>query len=176
VNENKGLSADPGWRPSGVAFLLAQLGAHAARRFGERISALGLTPPDAGLIRKVASDPGISQQALAEHLGVMPSRMVALVDDLEANGIIARRRRSEDRRNYALELTEKGRAVLAQLSRVAAEHEEALCEALSREERMQLKNLCGRIAEQQRLTPGVHPGYRMLGKRRRKQDVVPGCE
>ena len=176
MNENKELLAHPERRHLGVAFLLAQLGAHAARRFGERVSALGLTPPDAGLIRKVASDPGISQRALAQHLGVMPSRMVALIDDLEAKGIIERRRSDEDRRNYALELTEKGRAVLTQLSHVAAEHEEALCAALSREERMQLKSLCGRIAEQQGLTPGVHPGYRLLGKKRRGQDMRPGCE
>lgn len=176
MNENKGLLAQPGRRHIGVAFLLAQLGAHAARRFGERVSALGLTPPDAGLIRKVASDPGISQQALAEHLGIMPSRMVALIDDLEAKGIIARRRSNQDRRNYALELTEKGSALLTQLSKVAAEHEEALCAALNQDERIELKSLCGRIAEQQGLTPGVHPGYRLLGKKRRGQDMRPGCE
>jgi DNA-binding MarR family transcriptional regulator len=159
-------SKDSVRRPMGVAFLLAQVGAQAARRFADRVAALGLTPPDAGLIRKIASDPGISQQALAEHLGIMPSRMVALIDDLEAKGIVARRRSSEDRRNYALELGENGRSVMGELSRVAAEHEEALCAALSPEERIQLRDLCGRIAEQQGLTPGVHPGYRQLGRKR----------
>ncbi|MDB5302518.1 MAG: MarR family transcriptional regulator, partial [Phycisphaerales bacterium] len=43
----------------GVAFLLSQLGAHAAGRFGERLSAIGLSPPDAGLMMKINSDPGI---------------------------------------------------------------------------------------------------------------------
>jgi len=162
--------------PVGVAFLLAQLGAHAAHRFGERVAVLGLTPPDAGLIRKVASDPGISQQSLAEHLGIMPSRMVFLIDELERKGIMARRRSMEDRRNYSLELTEKGRALLGELSRTAAEHEEALCVALTREERMQLRTLCGRIAEQQGLTPGVHPGYRTLRIRKRGQGSGGGCD
>ena len=153
-------------RPTGTAFLLAQVGAHGSRRFAERVAAIGLTAPDAGLLRKIASDPGVSQQALAGHLGVMPSRMVALVDELETKGIIERRRSTEDRRNYALHLTERGHQVLGELSRVAAEHEESLCAALSKEERVQLRDLCRRIADEQGLTPGVHPGYRHLGRKR----------
>jgi DNA-binding MarR family transcriptional regulator len=153
-------------RPSGTAFLLAQLGAHAARRFGERVAKIGLTPPDAGLLRKVASDPGISQQALAEHLGVMPSRMVGMIDELEGKGILERRRSKEDRRNYELHLTPQGRQLLGQLGRIAAEHEESLCAALNKEERAQLRDLCRRIAEEQGLTPGVHPGYRYLGRKK----------
>jgi DNA-binding MarR family transcriptional regulator len=164
VSEIKGVSPDR--RPTGAAFLLAQLGAHGARRFAERVAEIGLTAPDAGLLRKIASDPGVSQQALAEHLGVMPSRMVALVDELETKGIIERRRSTEDRRNYELHLTERGRRVLGELSRIAAEHEERFCAALSKEERMQLRDLCRRIADEQGLTPGVHPGYRQLGRKK----------
>lgn len=154
-----------GRRPTGVAFLLAQVGAHGARRFAERVAEIGLTAPDAGVLRKIASDPGISQQALAEHLGVMPSRMVALVDELETKGIIERRRSTEDRRNYALHLTEKGHKTMGDLFRVAGEHEDGLCAALNKEERAQLRDLCQRIAEDQGLTPGVHPGYRQLGRK-----------
>jgi DNA-binding MarR family transcriptional regulator len=166
VITNKQVSTSPERRPTGVAFLLAQLGAHAARRFGERIADLGLTPPDAGMLRKIADDPGISQQALAEHLGIMPSRMVALLDELESKKILVRKRSVRDRRNYALALTERGRQVLSELSRIAAEHEEALCAALSEEEKLQLRDLCRRIAEQQGLKPGVHPGYRHLGSKK----------
>jgi DNA-binding MarR family transcriptional regulator len=153
-------------RPTGTAFLLAQVGAQGARRFGERVAEIGLTPADAGLLRKIASDRGISQQALAEHLGVMPSRMVALVDDLEGKGIVERRRSAEDRRNYELHLTEKGRGVLGEIARIAMEHDESFCGALSRDERIQLSVLCQRIADDQGLTPGVHPGYRSLGRKK----------
>jgi DNA-binding MarR family transcriptional regulator len=163
VSSEKKLSSDR--RPTGAAFLLAQLGAHAARRFGERVAEIGLSPPDAGVIRKIANDPGVSQQALAEHLGVMPSRMVALVDALESKGIVNRRRSTEDRRNYELQLTDNGRQILREVSRIAAEHEESLCAALNKDERVQLRDLCQRIAQQQGLTPGVHPGYRQLGKK-----------
>jgi len=154
----------PRRRAGGAAFLLAQLGAHASRRFAERIAAIPLKPPEAGILRKVSSDDGISQQALAEHLGLMPSRMVQLIDDLEGQGIVERRRSTEDRRNYALSLTERGRQVLGELSRIAREHDEDVCAALTQGERAQLVALCQRIAVQQGLTPGVHPGYRKLGE------------
>ena len=165
-----------GRRPLGVAFLLAQVGAHAARVFSDKVAEIGLTPPDAGVLRKITSDSGISQQALAEHMGIVPSRMVALIDELESKGLVERQRSREDRRNYALELTEKGRATLGQLSRIATEHEDALCAALNPEERLQLRDLCRRIAEQQGLTPGVHPGYRTMGNRKRGRGPDAGCE
>src|SRR4051794_12466978 len=112
----------------GVAFLLAQLGAHGAMRFAERMSAIGLTPPDAGLMRKIGADEGISQQALAEHLGVLPSRMVALIDNLEQKKLVERVSNSEDRRTYALRLTTRGRQVMADVNRIATEHERDFCE------------------------------------------------
>lgn len=150
----------------GVAFLLAQVGAIAAGRFAERVAALGLTPPDAGVLRKIASDPGMSQQNLAEHLGVVPSRMVVLLDGLEQKGLVERATSPNDRRTYALRLTGRGATAMTSLSRIAAEHERDLCSALTRAEAATLASLCRRIADQQGLTPGVHPGYRNLSWRR----------
>jgi DNA-binding MarR family transcriptional regulator len=57
-------------------------------------------------------------------------------------------------------LTEAGRAALETIGRVARAHEADVCAALTDTERNQLIALLGRIAEQQGLTPGVHPGYR----------------
>ena len=43
-------------REPGAAFLLAQLGAHAARRFADRVAELDLTPPQAGCTDSTADD------------------------------------------------------------------------------------------------------------------------
>src|SRR6266436_9243554 len=67
-------------RPTGAAFLLAQLGAHAADRFGERIKDLGVAPRHAGILRIIATTPACNQRVLAKRLGVLPSRMVVLLD------------------------------------------------------------------------------------------------
>jgi DNA-binding MarR family transcriptional regulator len=147
-----------------AAWLLAQVGAHAAAQFARRLSALGLEPPHAGILRIVSSSGGISQQALANRLDIFPSRLVALVDDLEGRGLLERRSNAEDRRTYALQLTDKGRKTLESIGRVAREHDEALCAALTAAERERLAALLLRIAEQQGLKPGVHPGFRRLGR------------
>lgn len=149
---------------TGPAFLLAQLGSHAATVFATRIAELDLTPPQAGFLRAVSARPGISQQALAGLLGTPPSRLVGLVDDMEARDLVQRRRNPADRRQTALYLTEPGVKLLGRLATLARAHDEAMCRALEPEERDQLRGLLQRIADQQELTAGVHPGFRRIGR------------
>jgi DNA-binding MarR family transcriptional regulator len=157
----------PGGPPRGrssAAFLVAQVGSHAAAKFAERLVPLGLSPPHAGILRVLSANPGVSQQALGSILGILPSRLVILVDELEKRGFVERRDTPEDRRSYALHLTGKGRGRLDDIGRVARDHDAAVCAALNEKEREQLASLLGRIAEEQGLTPGVHPGFKRLGR------------
>ena len=89
-----------------------------------------------------------------------PSRLVVLIDEMEQRELIERRGNPEDRRRYALHLTEKGHSTLEAISRIAREHSQALLAGISEDERQQLATLLLRIADQQGLTRGVHPGYR----------------
>jgi len=145
-----------------LAFLLAQVGAHAAMRFGERLSHLKLTPPDAGILQMLSATGGLSQQELSARLGIHPSRLVAILDTLEEQRLVERRPNADDRRQYALHLTEKGQGRLSEIGRIAREHKESLCAALTPAEREQLGELLQKIATDQKLTPGVHPGYRRM--------------
>ncbi len=149
-----------------AAFLLAQVGAHAASKFGERLAELHLSPPQAGIMRAIATNAGTSQQALGRLLGILPSRLVILVDELEERGLLERRDNADDRRVYELFLTDDGRQALESVGRVARAHQEALCAALNEKEREVLAALLSRIAEEQGLTPGVHPGFRQMGKKK----------
>ena len=154
---------EPG-REGGVAFLLAQLGAHAAGAFAERVRPLDLTPPQAGVLRRLGQFPGQSQRALADALGMHAPRLVVLIDELEDRGLVTRARDPDDRRNYAISLTDKGGRALAKLADVAREHELAITAALDDDERAQLLELLRRLAEEQELRPGVHPGFRRIGR------------
>ena len=158
-----GQASGPAAPPAGAAFLLAQLGAHAAGLFAQRVAVLDLTPAQSGVLRLVALKPGRSQQALADQLGVVPSKIVSLVDGLEDRGLLERRRGTSDRRHYALHLTERGTQTLADIREVAVHHEDDITAALDDAERRKLIQLLQRIADQQGLEPGVHPGYRNLG-------------
>jgi DNA-binding MarR family transcriptional regulator len=149
-------------RPTGAAFLLAQLGAHAADRFGERIKKLRLAPRHAGILRIIEKTPSCNQRTLAKKLRVLPSRMVILIDELAGKGLVERKRSTKDRRHSELVLTPRGRRMLEKLSQLAAQHEADLCAALTSKERELLASLGRKIVYQQGLTPDVHPGYRKL--------------
>ena len=158
-------SQGAGRKRTDIAFLVAQLGAYAAERFGERAAALDFTRPQAGLLRLISREPGQSQQAVARRLGTPPSRLVALVDGLEQRGLIERRRNPGDRRNYALHPTAAGEQAMAALSQASLEHEQAISAPLTEAERAQLSKLLGKLAAAHGLVPGIHPGYRNLSEK-----------
>jgi DNA-binding MarR family transcriptional regulator len=142
-----------------AAFLLAQVGAQAAAVFAERLSPHQLTPANAGILRLVAQSPGLSQQELAKRLRMHASRLVAFVDELEKKDLLQRKSAAEDRRVYALYLTEKGAETLKLIGQVAREHQRALCAPLSEEEQILLADFLFRIAQSQGLEANVHPGF-----------------
>src|SRR5260370_37217124 len=116
---------------SGVAFLLVQLGFHLAGRFGERLKPLGLEQRQAGMLIRLAENDGRSQQAIAELMGVNPTRMVFLTDELEKLGLVERRRNPADRRSHALYLTEAGPAMPARGRGAPPGHQGAVTATLS---------------------------------------------
>ena len=146
-----------------VALLLAQVGAHAAKQFAERLSALNLTPAHAGILRRLSQTSGMSQRALAEALGMHARRLVGVVDEMESLGLIVRQGNAEDRRTYSLQVTPQGRETMARIGEISFQHNSALCAALSADEAEALVGLLQRIADQQGLIPGVHPGFNTLG-------------
>jgi DNA-binding MarR family transcriptional regulator len=146
----------------GVAFLLAQLGHHAATLFAEQVATIGLSPPHAGILRAIAAQPGRSQQALSAQLGMLPSRVVVYVDELEDGGYVERHRNPDDRRLHALYLTAAGKRLMRKLSELARQHELRLTGALDPEQCSALRGLLATVAQHQGLTPHVHPGYRTL--------------
>jgi DNA-binding MarR family transcriptional regulator len=146
----------------GAAFLLTQLGAHAAGRFAQRVAEIDLTPPQAGVLRQIATQPGLSQQELATRLGLFPSRMVAFVDELVGRGLVVRDRRPDDRRVYALSLTKQGADTLRRIAEIGRAHERDITSPLSADEHATLTALLRRLAAHHDLEPHIHPGYRSL--------------
>jgi DNA-binding MarR family transcriptional regulator len=117
-----------------------------------------MLPRQFGVLNVAAKSEGMSQQALAVAVGVPPSRLVTIVDELEDRRLVERRRNPEDRRAYALYLTAKGRTVLQRARRLARANDERFCEPLEPAERDQLLELLRRLAEGQNLPAAIHPG------------------
>jgi DNA-binding MarR family transcriptional regulator len=148
----------------GVAFLLSQLGHHSASVFTDLIASIDLTPPHAGILRAITAEPGRSQQALSGQLGLLPSRVVAYVDELEDRGYVERRRNPDDRRLHALYLTSSGKKLMSKIADLGRQHDRLITAGLDAQQRETLRELLAIVAERQGLTPHVHPGYRTLGR------------
>ncbi len=140
------------------AYLLVQLGFHVARQFSERLAPLDLEPRHAGLLFRLAANEGLSQQAIGELLGLSPTRMVFLVDELEQRGLVERRRNATDRRSYALYLTAQGRDKLRQVRVSGSRHQDELGASLTQAERIELTKLLRRLAAEQGITEHDFPG------------------
>jgi DNA-binding MarR family transcriptional regulator len=163
---------ESGRPPQRIAFLLSQLGAHVSARFAQRCEELGLTPSEAAVLRLVGRMPGLSQRALADRVGTAPSRIVALVDELEQRGLVMRMRSSTDRRNYELRLTGSGQTLLAALREVAEAHEAEILDGLSPELAGHLAIALQTLVRAHRLDAEVHHRTGLGGE----SPVLPGGE
>ena len=140
-----------------IAFQLSALGALVSSRFAERTREIGLTPSDAGVLRLLGHEPGLSQRSLADRLGAVPSRVVSLIDSLQARGLVERTRSSTDRRNYELRLTAEGAKEVGKLRRIAEAHEAEILAPLTAEQQLQLGTLLELLSGTKALDPDLHP-------------------
>src|SRR5712692_7196735 len=83
---------------------------------GKRLAPMGLTVRLCGVLNLLGNGP-ISQQELGEQLGIDRTTIVELIDELERQGVVVRRRNPADRRSYALSLTPRGRTVQKRAAR-----------------------------------------------------------
>lgn len=141
-----------------LGLLLVRLGFFASGRFASALAPTGLEPRHFGLLERLAEHEGASQQALGRVLGLNPTRMVFLIDDAEAAGLVERRRNPDDRRSYALYLTTKGKKALRDGRAVQQRHEADMGRGLSSKERAALVHLLGRIASAHGLDMTAMPG------------------
>ena len=146
-------------RPSGIALLLSQLGAHSAQRFTTRMAELDLTPAHVAVLRIVGQAPGLSQQEVAERAGALPSQVVRLVDELEDRGLLERRRSTSDRRLYALHTAPDAGDRLAQVLEAVGAHDAELTAGLTAAEKKTLAGLLGKLADGAGLNRQAHASY-----------------
>jgi DNA-binding MarR family transcriptional regulator len=135
----------PHYAPT-AGVLLLKVGKAAEQRFEKALKPLGLTPRHLAVMFEVQACP-TSQQALIETVGVDPSKLVGLLNDLEAEGLIARKRDTEDRRRHIVEVSAKGSARLEDAKKIAATVEEELLAGLDADQRAELLVLLAQVAD-----------------------------
>jgi DNA-binding MarR family transcriptional regulator len=116
-------------------------------RIAEALATLGLTPALFGLLNVLAAREGAMQQELGAAMGIDPSTMVALIDELERAGLAKRKPHPTDRRARAIAITPKGRRTLERGRKMAAQVEDEVLRGLSAGERRDLLALLRRALE-----------------------------
>jgi len=87
---------------------------------------------------------GTIQQQLSTDMGIDPSAMVKLINELEDAGLAERRRRPNDRRAWEVKITPKGRHTLQQAKQLASDVEDEILGGLTAADRRQLLALLRR--------------------------------
>ena len=141
-----------------IPFLLSQLGAYLADDFQRRLAPLGVDPRTYAVLLALAASDGQSQRQLSAQLGIHRNVMVTLIDTLESQGLVRRLPHPEDRRAFAVTLTDKARDLLPALDEQGRALEDEITGPLFAAERAALLNKLQRISAAVGLIPGVHPG------------------
>jgi DNA-binding MarR family transcriptional regulator len=113
-------------------------------RVAEELASIDLTPALFAVLNFLRAREGAIQQEIGSAMGIDPSTMVSLIDQLEDAGLAKRRPRPTDRRAREVAITTKGHRMLERGRRLALEVEDQVLHGLSATERGQLLALMRR--------------------------------
>ena len=116
-------------------------------RTAEALESLGLTTALFALLNVLGTREGAIQQELGSAMGIDPSTMVSLIDQLEAAELAKRRPRPTDRRAREVAITPKGRRVLKRARELAMKWKTMCCAGSANAERRQFLALLRRALD-----------------------------
>jgi DNA-binding MarR family transcriptional regulator len=125
--------------------VLAYAGQIANLQIKRALAVHGLKPSHGHVLMLLSDEGATSQQALIEALGVDPSVLVSVLNDLEGSGLAERRRDPVDRRRHIVEISARGTELLSDVHRAIAAVEADLFGDLDPAELATLHGLLGRI-------------------------------
>jgi DNA-binding MarR family transcriptional regulator len=128
----------------GFALRRAQLAMVGA--FGQATRGADITPPRLTALIIVGANPGISQTALAEALGIARSGAMLLTDWTQERGFVERRHHPGDGRVWGLHLTRAGEQFVQKVKRRVLEHDMKVSNCLAPGERRELMRLLDKLA------------------------------
>ena len=107
-----------------------------------------LTDTQFGVLEALYHRGPMHQNMVGEKLLISKSNVVAVIDKLEAAGLVSRRRSDEDRRYIFVHLTEAGCAEIERLLPFHVASIVAEMSALTRDEQRELGRLCKKLGLQ----------------------------
>ena len=121
-----------------VVFLVSRVHLRMHREFAAVLEPLGIEPRHFGVLTALESVGPVPQGELARDLGMSGPSMVQIADELEARGLVQRRRPESDRRTQELHLLPRAAVVRQQAAELARTAARPRLGVLSQDQRTQL--------------------------------------
>jgi DNA-binding MarR family transcriptional regulator len=130
-----------------TAYLLTRAAAR-VNEMGERdLEPLGISTREYGVLAVLAEHSPLSQSRIAAILGLDRTTILKLGASLERKGFLVRQQDADDRRAYAVALTDDGDRVRENAFTLLLDCEERFLEPLTVDERDRFHDLLGRVVE-----------------------------
>jgi DNA-binding MarR family transcriptional regulator len=144
-----------------LGFLLARVSAQVTRATNAALAEAGVRVRQYSVLALACDTPdGVTQRDLAQVLGLDPSQVVALVDELADAGLVIRSAPEADRRTRIVAPTGAGREARDRTAALADRAVGASLSALSPEDQATLRSLLIRVLS---LPPAGQPDSGSLG-------------
>ena len=115
-------------RRLGYALRRAQIAVF--RDFFSAFENFDIRPGQYSILTIIERNPGLKQSEVSEALSIKRTNFVAMIDELEMRKLVRRASTPNDRRSYALVLTEAGKRLMTELHAVSQRHELRIVAAL----------------------------------------------
>ena len=130
-----------------VVVLLAKASGSALRTANAALEPFGFRARHYATVKIAAEGGGVPQRQIGAVLGLDPSAVVALVDDLESLGLVQRQPDPDDRRTRLVSPTAAGLAMLEKVSPVVGRVQERSMGGLTAAERDTFLRLLRRVVK-----------------------------
>ena len=129
-----------------TAFLLARLGMAIKSHALDEFERAGFSMYQYSVLAVLDEGDCAAQATIAQMLGLDSSQLVGVLDGLEEQGLVERRRDPNDRRRHAVNLTGDGKRQLVRLRAIAKRIEQSVLGPLDERSRTTLHDLLELIA------------------------------
>ena len=109
-----------------AGYLIRQAQLWVFQDFNETLAPLDIRPVQYSILSVIRDNPGLSQMALSQVLGIVRSGVVPMLDGLESRKLLKRAGSVTDRRSHALHLTAEGNLLLNRADALVEQHESRL--------------------------------------------------
>lgn len=124
-----------------LGYFLRRLQVWVFQDFIQMLGTMKVRPAQYSVLLIIEANPGRSQVAIGQTLGIERARLARLLHELERRKWISRRASGSDARKHSLHLTADGEKSLAKIKSLAKQHEAQLAEHVGLKRHMQLLDL-----------------------------------